>query len=303
MAISLQRIVVSALILTSIVSVINLTGNQAAQAGTFPGTNGKIAFLSGRDGNGEIYTMDANGGSPTNLSNNGAHDGDPSWAPDGTMIAFESDRDANGEIYTMDANGGSLTRLTNNDDIDEEPSWSPDGSMIAFRSNRDINFEIYTMDANGGSLINLSNNPAFDSEPSWSPDGTMIAFVSNRDGNTEIYTMDANGGSLTRLTNNDDDDIMPDWGVQIASKTPSEATQDLKTLVDSMGLKKGIQNSLDAKLNSIINFLNIGDCADAKGQLNAFIQEVKAQTGKAITAAQATQLINAAQAIIASLPC
>ena len=40
----------------------------------FPGANGKIAFLSGRDGNGEIYVMNADGSGQTNLTRNAADD-------------------------------------------------------------------------------------------------------------------------------------------------------------------------------------------------------------------------------------
>ena len=63
----------------------------------------QIAFYSDRDGNGEIYVMDADGNSPCNLTNSPAKDAYPAWSPDGKMIAFTSNRDGNWEIYVMDA--------------------------------------------------------------------------------------------------------------------------------------------------------------------------------------------------------
>jgi hypothetical protein len=50
--------------------------------GTFPGENGKIAFTSQRDGNAEIYVMNAADGSgQTRLTNNPASDGNPDFGP------------------------------------------------------------------------------------------------------------------------------------------------------------------------------------------------------------------------------
>ena len=71
----------------------------------------------------EIYVMDADGRNQQNLTNNPAHDGSPSWSPDGKRIAFDSDRDGrfNWEIYVIDADGGifkeSLTILMMTDTL------------------------------------------------------------------------------------------------------------------------------------------------------------------------------------------
>src|SRR5216117_1720966 len=64
---------------------------------------GQIAFTSNRDGQNEIYVMNADGSGATRLTNNPAADGGPIWSPDGTKIAFISDRDGNVEIYVMNA--------------------------------------------------------------------------------------------------------------------------------------------------------------------------------------------------------
>ena len=42
---------------------------------------GKIAFMSDRDGNDEIYVMNADGSGQTNLTNNAAGDYHPAWSP------------------------------------------------------------------------------------------------------------------------------------------------------------------------------------------------------------------------------
>ena len=182
-------------------------------------TQAQIAFVSKRDGNPEIYVMDADGKNQRRLTNNRHDDWDPSWSPDGKRIAFQSNRDGHvdairglptAEIYVMDANGGNPQNLTNSPFFDDRhPSWSPDGKQIAFVSNRtkDLNRDIYVMDANGGNPQNLTNSPFFDNWfPSWSPDGRRIAFDSNRDKDNphkcQIYVMDADGGNQQKLTEN-----------------------------------------------------------------------------------------------------
>ena len=207
---------VMAMVLTLLLAVV------AAQA--------QIAFSSKRDGNYEIYVMDAHGRNPRRLTNHPHRDLSPSWSPDGKHIAFVSQRDEHpdiipgwhtSEIYVMDADGGNQQNLTNNPSDDREPSWSPDGKRIVFESDRDgaLNVEIYVMDADGGNQQNLTNSPNEDYSPSWSPDGKRIAFsarrpehVENDFGFTEeIYVMDADGGNPRRLTENRKNDWNPSW--------------------------------------------------------------------------------------------
>ena len=127
-----------------------------------------ILFTSNRDGNEEIYVMNADGSNQTRITNNHSIDSLAEWSPDGSKITFYSDRDGNNEIYSMNADGSNQTRLTNNSADDRYSIWSPDGSKIAFTSNRDGNYEIYVMNADGTNPIRLTNNSADDENPSWS---------------------------------------------------------------------------------------------------------------------------------------
>ncbi|MGA9363425.1 MAG: T9SS type A sorting domain-containing protein [Bacteroidota bacterium] len=174
-------------------------------------TNTKIAFHTTRDGNFEIYVMNADGTGQTRLTTDPSTDWGSSWSPDGTKIVFSSYRDGNQEIYVMNADGANQTRLTNDPAADYQPSWSPDGTRIAFVSTRDGNDEIYVMNADGSNQTNLTHSGRTDYSPSWSPDGSQIGFVSDRSGNDELYVMNADGTNPTRLTYNPSYEWRPRW--------------------------------------------------------------------------------------------
>jgi TolB protein len=82
------------------------------ESDTAPAGSGvSVAFMSARDGNWEIYSVDLNGGSPKRLTANGAQDGLPTWSPDGRSIAFVANRGGGWAIWVMDASGGNQRKL------------------------------------------------------------------------------------------------------------------------------------------------------------------------------------------------
>jgi Tol biopolymer transport system component len=140
-------------------------------------SNGKIAFTSDRDGNPEIYVMNADGTNQVRLTNNSVLDDHATWSPDGTKLAFLSQR-ASGEfaVFQMHGDGTGKTEIT---PVSYQPpnklgwdywsmSWSPDGSQITFQDGR----AIYIVNADGSSRRFLTRGI----QPAWSPDGSKILF-------------------------------------------------------------------------------------------------------------------------------
>lgn len=83
---------------------------------------------------GDIFTVDANGGSAHQLTSNAAYDTQPVWSPDGKEIAFASSREGSMDIYVMGCDGGAPKRLTT-DSGDEYPMAFRDNGHILFEAN------------------------------------------------------------------------------------------------------------------------------------------------------------------------
>jgi Tol biopolymer transport system component len=131
-----------------------------------------FAFLSDRDGDLELYTMDADGYNVQQLTFNDAFEFRPNWSPDGKAIVYTSDRDANFELYAISRDGTTDTRLTFNDAGDGYPAWAPDGSEIVFGSDRAGvrgGSDLFTMRVDGSEQVNRTLFPGLDIQPDWQP--------------------------------------------------------------------------------------------------------------------------------------
>jgi hypothetical protein len=164
---------------------------QSADLNKNNNPQGQIAFVSTRDGNQEIYIMNADGSNQTRLTNHPADDFYPSISYDGRKIAFVSNRDGNNEIYIMDSDGANLMRITDNPASDIEPSLSRDGKTICFVSNRDNNYDIYTVESNGSWLKRLTSTPENERSPFWDPGCFWIYY--HLDGFSGFGRVDLNG--------------------------------------------------------------------------------------------------------------
>jgi hypothetical protein len=177
----------------------------------------RIVFVSGRDGNDEIYSCKTDGSDIRRLTNDNGRDDYPSWSPDGSKIAFISDRSGHTELYIMNRDGSNVVRKTFSGTFVEHPAWSPDGSQIAYSTLSNGSMNIWVVPSSGGSPSLLFSAPGYDAQPAWSPDGRKIALVSDwmaYDFVYDIYTINADGTGFTPLTGNIFDRIdytSPSW--------------------------------------------------------------------------------------------
>lgn len=100
----------------------------------------RIVFRSTRDGNAEIYVMNADGTGARRLTRHEATDTMPAFSSRGDRIAFTSHRDGDYEIYLLqlneDGSPGQLERVTQSPGRDMHPKFSPDDKWLLFTSQR-----------------------------------------------------------------------------------------------------------------------------------------------------------------------
>ena len=82
-----------------------------------------IVFESDRDGDLEIYVMNADGSSPRQLTDNSMTDGYATFSPDGENIAFQSDRYGAPQIFVVRSSGSEEISMTEEGVRGETFSW------------------------------------------------------------------------------------------------------------------------------------------------------------------------------------
>jgi len=267
------------LVLCCVGAMSTLAGTAAPQAQTRPAINNmfpewsadgkQIAFVSDRDGDPEIYVMDADGSHPRRLTNTPGRDAHPSFSRDGRRILFQSPRgDGHTNIYSMNADGSDARPLTFLKGFAGVPVYSPDGSQISFMWRMSSDFAdssfkwlFGVMRADGSKLRILTDGQANDQVPNWSRDGKRLLFFSDRTGKDQIYTMRADGSDVRRLLTSDGNDSTARWspdGKQIAFTSDRDGNtelyvmdskgRNLRRLTHTPGIERGPNWSPDGQL-------------------------------------------------------
>ncbi|HWP38444.1 MAG TPA: Ig-like domain-containing protein, partial [Gemmatimonadales bacterium] len=155
--------------------------------GTITYATEEIAFISTRDGNREVYVMEADGSAARRITNTPEDEYRPAWAPDRSAIVFERVVGGAHQIFRISAGGSDERQLT----VDGEnirPRFSPDGTKIAFTTSRSGLQEVWVMAGDGSNQRRLVSPGRVVNDPGavypvgdyfgdWSPDGANIAYV------------------------------------------------------------------------------------------------------------------------------
>lgn len=132
---------------------------------------GRIAFTSNRHtGQGEIFTMAADGSDVRRLTTNVNGDASPSWSPGGERVAFWGSRPQGQGLYTVRSDGSDVRLVAPQALRPGGPAWGFAGESIVFSGYRSGSgySEIMRMEADGSGLVLLTNNEVnFDYSPNW----------------------------------------------------------------------------------------------------------------------------------------
>ena len=207
----------------AICAVLGTLSCAAPVYATYPGDNGRIAFLREDPPPRGIYTSNELGTNVTQVVPYADAD-NPSWSPDGSKLAFSHA----GDIYTINPDGSGETLLLDWNHIVAGITWSPDGTRLAAAlgncNDGECRSDIYTLNTDGTQVVDLTPDLLDDRNPDWAPDGSKIAFDSPRGGQRQIIVMNPDGTGQTALTNTPGNE-QPSWAPD-ASKLAFTSTRN-----------------------------------------------------------------------------
>ena len=162
-----------------------------------------ILFVSDRDGDPDIYVMDADGRNVRQLTNEPGYDGGPFFSPDGRFIAYRTDRLEKDmlQIHVMKADGSGDVAITSGQGVRWAPYWHPtkpwliwtgaDHSDPTKRPNYDLWIARYAANEDApdgragfrtGAPLRITDHEGADVLPAFSPDGTLLMWTASRGG-------------------------------------------------------------------------------------------------------------------------
>ena len=171
----------------------------------------QLAFTSNRDGQPELYVMNADGTGTRRLTNHPGIDTSPTWSPQGHQLSFVSDRTGSPQLYIVGTDGTGLRRLTFESHCDR-PTWSPAPyNEIAYSSQTGPGHDIKVIDLATHDVRQLTFGLGTNESPSYSPNGRHVAFSSTRgSGTKQIWVIGRDGRGLRRITSTGNNE-MPSW--------------------------------------------------------------------------------------------
>ena len=263
-----------------------------------PEPSGRILFVSFRDGEREIYVMNADGSGQTNVTNDPDVDDEPDWSSDGSKIVFFSGRNGSADLYTINADGSAVRRLTDSTAGDFSPRWSPDGTRIALSRSGSL----MVMDADGGNAeVIMEPEPGNSTTPcragaflgSWSPDGKRLTYYTANaiQALAQVCAIDADGSNLKVLVNEPGGfHVEPVWspdGKRIAYRDIRDNNIEVFVLDLESGERRNLSNNpgtdLEPAWSPDGNWIAFGSLRDGNPSFDIYIMRADGSDVRRLT--------------------
>lgn len=160
----------------------------------------KLAFISTRTGQTEVYVSDILFQSVRQLTRDAALCLSPNLSPDGRTLLYTSYHGTGfPDIYRIDLQTGQRSVFAGFRGTNTGATFSPDGRNVAMVMSGSGNSEVYISNPTGQQLRRLTRSSSLEADPTWSSDGRRLAFTSDQLGGPQIFIMDAQGRSMSRV--------------------------------------------------------------------------------------------------------
>ncbi len=181
-----------------------LTGNRGI-------ASTRIAFVTNRSGQKEIYTAEADGGNVVQLTHDRAISVGPRLSSDGRRLLYTGYQSGYADVYAIDIASGSRERIMKYPGTNTGATFSPDGGRIAVTLSKDGNPELYITNGEGGSPRRLTHTSGVESSPAWSPDGAELIYSYDEHGSPQLYRIAAGGGEPHAISTGHTYNTEPNW--------------------------------------------------------------------------------------------
>lgn len=159
---------------------------------------------------GRIWTLPADGGRATPITDPFGDARQPQWSPDGRRIAFQAYWAGDYDVWVVNPDGSGLEQLTSGPFDDREPTWSPDGGRVLFSSDRGGSYDIWELTVSTGDLRRRTDDPGNEYTPSYAPDGRRIAYVTDGEA-SGVWVQDGPSGPRRLVAVEDAEAYSPSW--------------------------------------------------------------------------------------------
>ncbi|QEI06575.1 S9 family peptidase [Pigmentiphaga aceris] len=171
----------------------------------------RLAFISNRAGNYQLFVMPRHGGEAVQLSQGNFSLVSYEWSPDGSRIAAVCAVTVDPSLRGARPDPNAVPAPVDGPQVVWKLPYKMDG--VGYILNREM--RLFMIDAASGEATPLTDGPFDVKAARWSPDGKQLVYVRTREGDmshrTDVWVMDTDGHHARQLTTDHAQVLYPLW--------------------------------------------------------------------------------------------